>query len=106
MLTHHLRWPVLVAVSALLVVGQSSFAAEKPDFLTANIDTSVHPGDDLFRYANGAWFTRNPIPASQSAWGVADAVREQLYTTLRATHAIFPVRKSMQISPDSPNPYR
>ena len=86
MLTHHLRWPVLVAVAALLVVAQSSFAAEKPDFLTANIDTSVHPGDDFFQYGNGAWFKRNPIPATQSTWGVGDGVREQLYTTLRAIH--------------------
>ena len=86
MLRHRLRWPALIAASVLLVVAQSPFATEKPDFLTANIDTSVRPGDDFFQYANGAWFERNPMPASQSAWGVGDAVREQLYATLRATH--------------------
>ena len=86
MLTYHLRRPALIAVAALLVVAQPLFAAEKPDFLTANIDTSVHPGDDFFQYGNGAWLKRNPIPATQSMWGVADAVREQLYTTLRAIH--------------------
>ena len=86
MLRHRLRWPALIAVAALLVVAQSPFATEKPDFLTANIDTSVHPGDDFFQYGNGAWLKRNPMPASQSTWGVGDAVREQLYTTLRAIH--------------------
>ena len=80
------RWPATIAVAALLVVAQPLFASDKPDFLTAHIDTSVHPGDDFFQYGNGAWFKRNPIPPTESTWGVGAVVREQLYATLRAIH--------------------
>ena len=33
------------------------------------IDRSVTPGDDFFRYANGAWLKATAIPADRSAWG-------------------------------------
>ena len=86
MLTNIPRWPATIAVVALLVVAPPLFASDKPDFLTANIDTSVDPGDDFFQYGNGAWLKRNPIPPTESTWGVGAVVREQLYTTLRAIH--------------------
>jgi len=58
-------------------------AAPKPDFLRANMDTSVNPGDDFFTYANGAWLKAHPIPASESGWGIGNEVREELYVNLR-----------------------
>jgi len=58
-------------------------AAPKQDFLIANMDTSVNPGDDFFSYANGGWIKKNPIPASESAWGIGNLVREELYVQLR-----------------------
>ena len=85
MLSHQLRWHASV-LAALLAVAQPLFGADKHDFLTANIDSSVRPGDDFFRYANGAWLKRNPIPPSESSWGVSSVVREELYATLRAIH--------------------
>jgi putative endopeptidase len=56
----------------------------KTDFLTANIDPTVNPGQDFFTYANGGWLTRNPIPNTESAWGIGNVVREQLYLNLRS----------------------
>src|SRR6266536_3250605 len=53
------------------------------DFLAANMNRSVDPGVDFFEYANGAWLRRNPIPASESSWGIGNVVREQLYLNLR-----------------------
>lgn len=32
-------------------------------------DTKVLPQDDFFKYVNGGWIEKNPIPASQSRWG-------------------------------------
>ena len=55
----------------------------KPDILAANIDSSVKPADDFFTYANGGWLKRNPIPASESQWGIGQQVREEIYTHLR-----------------------
>src|SRR5581483_10486162 len=80
----HLR-AFLLAVA--LVAGcskpQSQPAAPKPDFLAANIDTSVNPGDDFFQYAVGAWLKKNPIPATESAWGIGNLVRDDIYVQLR-----------------------
>jgi len=35
----------------------------------ANIDKSVAPCDDFFRYAEGSWLKKNPVPASETRWG-------------------------------------
>ena len=55
----------------------------KQDILVADMDTSVNPGDDFFRYANGGWLNRNSIPASEASWGIGNLVREELYLQLR-----------------------
>lgn len=46
------------------------------DPLITNCDTSVSPGVDFFHYANGGWFKRNPIPASESHNGIFQLVRD------------------------------
>jgi putative endopeptidase len=48
------------------------------------MDPSVNPGQDFFTYANGGWLKRNPIPNTESAWGIGNVVREQLYLNLRS----------------------
>jgi len=54
-----------------------------PDPVAANRDLSVNPGDDFFTYANGAWLKAHPIPASESSWGIGNAVQEEIYARLR-----------------------
>ncbi len=51
--------------------------------LATNLDPKVDPGDDFFTYANGGWLARNPIPASESGWGIGHLVDEDLYVKLR-----------------------
>jgi putative endopeptidase len=34
-----------------------------------NMDTSVKPGDDFYRYVNGKWMDKTEIPADRSSWG-------------------------------------
>jgi putative endopeptidase len=55
----------------------------REDFLGANMDFTVTPGDDFFTYANGAWLKAHPIPASEAGWGIGNVVREELYLNLR-----------------------
>jgi putative endopeptidase len=43
----------------------------------AAMDTSVAPGDDFFRYANGAWMKRTEIPPDKSSYGVWQVLVEQ-----------------------------
>jgi len=54
------------------------------NFLRANMNPAVAPGVDFFEYANGTWLAHNPIPATESWWGVGQLVNEQLYARLRA----------------------
>jgi putative endopeptidase len=46
-------------------------------------DTSLAPGDDLFRYANGSWIEHNPIPPDQVAWGIDEELHEKTLARLR-----------------------
>ncbi|HEY5393581.1 MAG TPA: hypothetical protein VIJ57_15765, partial [Hanamia sp.] len=52
----------------------SNNAEEKPaaDILASHLDTTVKPSDDFFEYANGGWLKKNPIPASESGWGIGN----------------------------------
>ncbi len=36
-----------------------------------NMDTSLKPGDDFYRYVNGKWLDTNKIPDEYSSWGSA-----------------------------------
>jgi putative endopeptidase len=53
-----------------LDVQKDSYVASAKDqdhgLLPANMDRSVRPGDDPYRYANGAWLKRSVVPAERS----------------------------------------
>ena len=46
-------------------------------FDTRNIDRSVRPQDDFFKYANGGWFKRTQMPAEESRWGTFLILRKR-----------------------------
>ena len=54
----------------------SSENDEGPDSLVSHIDSTVTPGDDFFRYANGQWFKENPIPASEQYNGIFQIIQD------------------------------
>src|SRR5882762_3227017 len=73
-------FPVLL----FLISCQTAEKKEPEDFLSANIDTTIHPAQDFFSYANGGWIKKNPIPDDQSSWGVGAMVKLDIYNRLRA----------------------
>jgi putative endopeptidase len=86
--TSRVRRAVLPVLAAAVLAGcgrspAPTAVAPKEDFLRANIDFSVNPGEDFFAYANGAWLRAHPIPDTESRWGIGNEVQEELYVKLR-----------------------
>jgi putative endopeptidase len=55
----------------------ASSASGAHDIDRAAMDTSVTPGDDFFRYADGTWLKNTEIPADRASYGVFDVLAEQ-----------------------------
>jgi len=53
------------------------------DPIKKNLDASVSPGTDFFKYANGTWIKNNPIPAAYSSWGIGNIVTEEIRDRLK-----------------------
>jgi putative endopeptidase len=75
-------WPA--ATATLAAAASPARLPANIDPLVRNIDPSVKPGDDFFRYATGAWTKNHPIPASERGWSIAHEVEEEIYRQLRA----------------------
>jgi putative endopeptidase len=58
-------------------------ASNKPDILITNMDTTVDPGNDFYLYANGGWLKKNPVPETESRWGIGNLVKDEIYVKLR-----------------------
>src|SRR4030095_1782485 len=56
------------------------------DIDRTSIDASVAPGDDFFRYANGAWLKATEIPSDRGSFGVTDVLYDQ---SLQRTKALL-----------------
>ncbi|HQW85267.1 MAG TPA: M13 family metallopeptidase N-terminal domain-containing protein, partial [Ferruginibacter sp.] len=78
---------IIIAITIVVTIAACTNNAAtnntKPDILTADMDSTVKPGDDFFDYANGGWIKRNPIPADQSSWGIGNLVIEENLKRLR-----------------------
>ena len=61
--------PKVEAVAAKPVLGTYGIATE-------NIDGAVKPGDNFFKYVNGAWLNKTEIPADKSSYGAFTALRD------------------------------
>jgi len=79
---------VIILFNALCVLtitscNDKSRTYAENDAVFKNLDTTVKPGDDFFKYANGAWLKKNPIPAAYPAWGIGNVVEEELRDRLK-----------------------
>jgi putative endopeptidase len=67
--------PSAIAVCALLTAAPLAVSQDAPKsdthgIASANMDRSVKPGDDFYRYANGDWIKRTEIPPDRRRIGV------------------------------------
>lgn len=80
---------LLLGASLTLIVSAQQTGGSGID--RSNLDTSCKPCDDFWRYANGGWLDKNPIPARYPSWGTMsvmnEANRERLRTILESAAA-------------------
>jgi putative endopeptidase len=73
--------PLLFLLLAAFVSGQNGIHRE-------DMDLTCKPCADFWRYVNGGWLDKHPIPAHLSRWGtfpaLVEANRERLQTILQA----------------------
>jgi putative endopeptidase len=89
-------FPILMAGIALSTIGLVSCSGGSEENTTAgmpkgfkyidpaNMDTTVSPGENFFRYANGAWLKNTKIPEDQTRWGSFNELIEKTTDTLHA----------------------
>ena len=53
------------------------YGTELQEIDCAIMDTSIAPGDDFCRYANGKWLDNNTIPEGRKRWGFFDIAENQ-----------------------------
>jgi putative endopeptidase len=79
---------ISLAVAAIALAAPAApLVAQAPRSLgldTTNFDRSVRPQDDLFRFVNGAWLKRTPIPSDAPRWGTFDELDERSREAMRA----------------------
>lgn len=74
-----------IVLSAILALTLSAFVWHMTSrgIDPKSMDTSIHPGDDFFRYVNGNWLKNNPIPNAEARWGSFIILAEQNTELLR-----------------------
>ena len=76
-------WVLLgVVVAAGVVSARRAGPVSGIDMTT--FDKSVRPQDDFFRYVNGGWVDRTPIPADKASYGSFDILFDKTERDLRA----------------------
>lgn len=75
----------LLAITGLLTycTDETTTAAPGKDIFADMVDSTTKPTQDFFQFVNGSWFKNNPIPASETGWGIGDLVQEEVYGRLR-----------------------
>src|SRR5881396_1507986 len=90
--------PIIISLIAPLGLHAEQPQSEQsaPPLDPNNMDTSVKPSDDFFRYANGAWIKRTEIPPEYSRWG---AFNELIERNNDALHTIAEKASQTQVDP-------
>src|SRR6185295_10335778 len=88
--------PLIIAISLLALLSacagadKATPAAAAPKVAfgsfgidTAQMDTSVKPGEDFYKYVNGKWVSTFKMPADKSRYGVFDALSDKSESDVR-----------------------
>jgi putative endopeptidase len=73
----------IAASGLLLAISVASAGSPSNALDSKNLDRSVSPEKDFYRFANGGWISSNPIPAEYSRWGSFNELTEKNLKDLR-----------------------
>jgi len=74
----------LCALATLNVVSAQVKPAPRTSGIdVAGMDRSARPQDDFFRFVNGAWADKTPIPPDRSRWGTFEILRDEADNALK-----------------------
>lgn len=84
----NLKWSVM-ALGAILTFSsfqnkpsQENNPGDPAGISLADMDTTVNPADDFYRFANGGWLDRTEIPGDEGRWSSFNELREANNETL------------------------
>ncbi len=63
--------------------GENKENSEFKDPLVENMDSSIAPGEDFFKYACGSWLKKNQIPKAENSWGIWSLVQDETFARMK-----------------------
>jgi putative endopeptidase len=84
-----LRFPIAALLAGAGTFGPSlvklpaSEPGKVPRFSVENMDRSVDPAADFYRFASGNWIKNNPVPADKSRWSGFEELQERNWRLVR-----------------------
>lgn len=79
---HFALFVSLIMVAVMVSNCSDKQAPKKPAFDITNIDSTVSPANDFFKFATNGWAKNNPIPDEYSRWGTFEELYEESYAIL------------------------
>lgn len=67
---------LLCTLVTISIISCSGPKQNKSGVELENMDTSIRPQDNFFRFVNGNWILNNQIPSDRARWGSFDELRE------------------------------
>src|SRR5262245_21141709 len=74
---------LVLAAAATAPSAQRESPPRVPGIDVAGMDLSVRPQDDFFRYVNGTWADKTPIPADLASYGAFATLRDRAQEAVR-----------------------
>jgi putative endopeptidase len=64
-------------------MGNTNTSGHEKAFDPGSMNLSVKPGDDFYKYVDGAWIKSHPVPADKSRYGEFEIVDDRTYDSVK-----------------------
>ena len=93
---------ILLVMTSLLMLAScgSNKQAKVPAIDPTDMDLTVAPGEDFFRYCNGGWLEKNPLKPEYARYGSFDALRDKTQEQLNDLFTSMTEMKTVKGSVD------